>query len=328
MNAGARRSPSPSTTRWPFMSSPAPSCEIVPPSTRTSITLVHSLGRVEDARAADDDVVVTAARPTRTQRSCHAHGRLDGDRPGGEQVVRGPPSARRAQRAPGRRRVPRPSRRRAGRSRRRGSSAPGASPSAPAQPVRRDAPAGGVLAQRGNVVGALVHPFALHPEDVDDVGVADRRDVVGDLAQLRAGRSGGGPTSVTRAPTRCSAWISERATREWSTSPTIATWRPSRRPSSTCIEYRSRRACVGCWCFPSPAFTTCASVRSRRAEVRRCADAAHDHVRARTRRESARCPSVTRPPLDREPVDFTDSVSAERRFAASSNDDKVRVEDS
>ena len=40
----------------------------------------------------------------------------------------------------------------------------------------------------------------------------------------------GGATSVTSAPIFTSAKERERATREWSTSPTIATFRPSRRP--------------------------------------------------------------------------------------------------
>ena len=55
---------------------------------------------------------------------------------------------------------------------------------AEAEPLGRDAPAGAVLPQGGNVVGALLHPLALHPEDVDDVGGADCVDVVGHLAEL------------------------------------------------------------------------------------------------------------------------------------------------
>ena len=48
------------------------------------------------------------------------------------------------------------------------------------QPLGGDAPARAVLAQRGHVVRALLHPLALHAQDVDDVGVADRVDVVRD----------------------------------------------------------------------------------------------------------------------------------------------------
>ena len=47
---------------------------------------------------------------------------------------------------------------------------------------------------------------------------------------------------------------------------TIATWRPSIRPSCSRMVYRSSSACVGCWCVPSPAFTTCACV----ARATRC----------------------------------------------------------
>ena len=47
------------------------------------------------------------------------------------------------------------------------------------------------------------------------------------IASIPRGISGGGPTSVTRAPISASAWMFERATREWRTSPTIATCRPS-----------------------------------------------------------------------------------------------------
>src|SRR2546428_85605 len=80
------------------------------------------------------------------------------------------------------------------------------------------------------------------------------------IASIPRGISGGGPTSVTCAPINTSAWMFERATRECRTSPTIATCSPSIRPSSSSIVYRSSRACVGCWCLPSPALTTCAPV--------------------------------------------------------------------
>jgi len=50
------------------------------------------------------------------------------------------------------------------------------------EPSGRHPPTRRVLAQRGHEVGALGHPFALHPQDVDDVGGLDRVDLVGDLA--------------------------------------------------------------------------------------------------------------------------------------------------
>ena len=52
------------------------------------------------------------------------------------------------------------------------------------------------------------------------------------IAAIPRGISGGGPTSVTWAPISVSAWMFERATRECATSPTMATCRPSMRPSS------------------------------------------------------------------------------------------------
>ena len=45
------------------------------------------------------------------------------------------------------------------------------------QPLGRDAPARRVLAEARDEVRARLHPFVLHAEDVDDVGVADRLDV-------------------------------------------------------------------------------------------------------------------------------------------------------
>ena len=53
------------------------------------------------------------------------------------------------------------------------------------QAFRRDAPARRVLAQAGHEVGALLHPLALHAEDVDDVGCGDRADVGRGLAAER-----------------------------------------------------------------------------------------------------------------------------------------------
>ena len=52
----------------------------------------------------------------------------------------------------------------------------------------------------------------------------------------------------------------ERATREWLTSPTIATCSASSGPRAARIVCRSSRHWVGCWWQPSPALTTWASV--------------------------------------------------------------------
>jgi hypothetical protein len=76
------------------------------------------------------------------------------------------------------------------------------------------------------------------------------------------GMSVGGPIATGLAPTSSSASTSERATRECRTSPTIATRTSSSLPSASRMVKRSRSAWVGCWCFPSPALTTSASVAS------------------------------------------------------------------
>ena len=52
-----------------------------------------------------------------------------------------------------------------------------------AEPARVDLVASGVLAKRGHE--ALPHPLALHPQRVDDVGLADPVERVGDLAAER-----------------------------------------------------------------------------------------------------------------------------------------------
>ena len=73
------------------------------------------------------------------------------------------------------------------------------------------------------------------------------------------GRRVGGDTSVTWAPSAVNACTLLRATRLWATSPTIAMRRPSkpvRRCSAVRIVKQSSSAWVGCWCQPSPAFTT------------------------------------------------------------------------
>ena len=48
-----------------------------------------------------------------------------------------------------------------------------------AEPLGCDPPARAVLAQAGDEVRARQHALTLHAQDVDDVGVGDRSDVVG-----------------------------------------------------------------------------------------------------------------------------------------------------
>src|SRR3954465_3582456 len=59
------------------------------------------------------------------------------------------------------------------------------------------------------------------------------------------GTSVGGPPRVAWEPTSRSACTSDRATRECVTSPTIATCRPSRRPTASRSVYRASSAWVG-----------------------------------------------------------------------------------
>ena len=66
----------------------------------------------------------------------------------------------------------------------------------------------------------------------------------------------GGPTSVTWAPILHSPTVSDRATLECKTSPTMVTLRPSMRPYLSRMVYMSRSAWVGCSCVPSPALIT------------------------------------------------------------------------
>ena len=102
-----------------------------------------------------------------------------------------------------------------------------------AEPARVDLVVGGVLADRGHE--GLVHPLALHPQRVDDVGLAEPVEVVGDLessaSSIPRGIRVGGPQRVTSAPIIRKQSAHERATRLWRTSPTIQIRLPSSAPS-------------------------------------------------------------------------------------------------
>ena len=122
-----------------------------------------------------------------------------------------------------------------------------------------------VLAERRHERLAGRHPLALHAQDVDDVGVRPRprcRSRPRSRApRCRAAAASAAPISVERAPTSAErlderardARVQRRRRRSRRAAP-----RAGRAPPR--IAYRSSSACVGCWCFPSPAFTTCASV--------------------------------------------------------------------
>ncbi len=118
----------------------------------------------------------------------------------------------------------------------------------------------------------------------------------------------------------------ERATREWLTSPTMATCRASSGPRAARIVYRSSRHWVGCWWQPSPAFTTWASV----AWVTRAAAptaAWRITITSGSYAESVWTVSRSDSPLSTlEPAAFRLTTSAESRLAASSNDELVRVD--
>ena len=69
------------------------------------------------------------------------------------------------------------------------------------EPAGVDLVAGGVLAQRGHE--ALAHALALHPQRVDDVGLAEPVEVVGDLAAERLdSRAGSASAGRRRSPRR------------------------------------------------------------------------------------------------------------------------------
>ena len=81
------------------------------------------------------------------------------------------------------------------------------------------------------------------------------------ISSMPRGMSVGGATSVTSMPSIWKPMMSLRATRLCRMSPMMETLRPSRsRPRFWRMLKRSSRHCVGCWCLPSPALMTLASV--------------------------------------------------------------------
>ena len=177
------------------------------------------------------------------------------------------------------------------------------------------------------------HALALHAQDVDDVRVRDRADVGRDGAaerldparqQRRRRRRASRARRRARAPARASGRRASGGRRRRSRR---AARRAARAPPR--IAYRSSRAWVGCWCFPSPALTTCALVHAAtscgRAD-RRVAD--DDHVRVVRREREDRVLQRLALVRPRSRPRGSDIVSAESRFAASSKLASVRVEDS
>ena len=101
-----------------------------------------------------------------------------------------------------------------------------------AEPAAVDLVLRGVLADaRHERVG---HALLLHPQRVDDVGLLELVERVGDVAAERldvARDQRRRAADVTLAPIFWKAWMFERATRQWVTSPTIQMLRPSSAPS-------------------------------------------------------------------------------------------------
>ena len=136
----------------------------------------------------------------------------------------------------------------------------------------------------------------------------------------------GGPATRTRAPSVSRQWMFERATREWTTSPTIVSSTPSRLPNASRSVRASSSAWVGCAWMPSPALTT------RRPVVRAARCAAPDDPWRRTSvvtpvRSSVRSVSTSDSPLTTLlPATDRSTVVAPSAFAASSKLTRVRVE--
>ena len=135
-----------------------------------------------------------------------------------------------------------------------------------------------------------------------------------------------GPHTATFAPIVTSPKMFERATREWSTSPTMQTLSPSRRPKWSRSVRMSSSPCVGCSCAPSPALITFEGMRAPRNDA-----APADQCRMTTMsiRIASRLRAVSTSVSPFETDDPTDpmfTVSADSRFSANSNEMRVRVD--
>ena len=117
----------------------------------------------------------------------------------------------------------------------------------------------------------------------------------------------------------------ERSTRLCSRSPTMATFRPARRPLCSRIVKASSSACVGCSCMPSPALMMPA------LQTRDSRWHAPDDAWRITMMSGAIASRFSAVSISVSPLTTLDcatarlSVSALRRFSAISNDVRVRV---
>ncbi len=136
----------------------------------------------------------------------------------------------------------------------------------------------------------------------------------------------GGPTSVTSPPIFDMAKVSERATRECRTSPTMAMRSPPNEGKCSRMVNRSRRAWVGCSWVPSPAFRTLAPTH------RDSVWGAPEDECLMTMASAPIASSVSAVSFRLSPFDTLDPLveklmtSADSRFAASSKEIRVRVE--
>ena len=142
------------------------------------------------------------------------------------------------------------------------------------------------------------------------------------------GTSVGGPAITTEAPSLLSSHRFERATRLCRMSPTIATRSPLSRPFFCRIVSASSRACVGCSCAPSPAFTT--EKRQWRASMCGAPELAwrmitmSGFIASRLRAVS----SSVSPLVTLEAAVAIERLSAESTRSAISNEERVRVDGS
>src|ERR1017187_10897258 len=146
------------------------------------------------------------------------------------------------------------------------------------------------------------------------------------VRSISTGSSVAGPDNVSPAPISDRSNPCGRATRVGETSPQIATRRPARDPFARRIVKASSRACVGCACAPSPAFTTAHG----RCRARRCgAPERWWRMTIASGAIAMRFLPVSRsvsPFATDEPVAESAIDSAERRRSAISNEKRVRVE--
>ncbi len=151
---------------------------------------------------------------------------------------------------------------RIGRSRRRGSSARGASPpprARPSQGARRSA-------RSARDIRPEHRPDPLRAARAGPAASSPRRRPRSPRRRSSRrhppGSNSGGPASRTSAPSRSSSLAFDRATRLWRMSPQIATLSPAMRPKRWRIVAASSSAWVGCSLVPSPALITGAATIS------------------------------------------------------------------